>query len=89
MKYKVEDVLNKSFVDLDHICKDMENKQEITRLLEGIALNAGMTAAYILERDGYGCGDQGHRKAVKSLNKAGKIIWMKAFGYNAYHDLSF
>ena len=40
-------------------------------------------------RYGYGCGDQGHRKAVKSLNKAAKIIWMKAFGYNAHYDLSF
>ena len=89
MKHKIKDILNTPFVDLECICKNMENKQQIMRLLEGIAINAGMTAAYIMERDGYGCGDQGHRKAVRSLNKAGKIIWTKAFGYNAYHDLSF
>jgi hypothetical protein len=48
-----------------------------------------MMAAYILERDGYGCGDQGHENAIKRMNKTGKTIWMTAFGYNAFHPLSF
>ena len=48
-----------------------------------------MMAAYILERDGYGCGDQGHKTAIKRMNKTGKTIWMTAFGYNGFHPLSF
>ena len=43
MKHKIKDILNTPFVDLECVCKDMENKQEIMRLLEGIAINAGMT----------------------------------------------
>lgn len=54
-----------------------------------IAMRAGQMARYFDERHGYGCGDQGHDKAVKSLNKAGKAIWCKAFGYNEYLDINF
>ena len=56
--------------------------------LEAISERAGMLAAYLDERHGYGCGDQGHGKAVKSVNKTGRLIHCKAFGYNAFHELT-
>ena len=65
-----------------------ERKGELVRELEAISERAGILARYIDERHGYGCGDQGHEKAVKSMNRAGKIIHMKVFGYNDYHNLS-
>jgi hypothetical protein len=39
------------------------------------------------ERHGYGCGDQGHKKAVNQANRNGKIVWMKVFGYNGYVEV--
>ena len=41
--------------------------QEVSKILE----NRGehLIGAYLGERAGYGCGDQGHEKAVKSFNK--------------------
>jgi hypothetical protein len=87
--YKLNKILNTPFIDLPEKCLKIKNKQEIIRELEGLAQRAGMMAAYILERDGYGCGDQGHSKAIKRMNKTGKTIWMTAFGYNGFHNLSF
>jgi hypothetical protein len=87
--YKLNQLLNTPFIDLPEKCLTMENKQQIIRELEGLAQRAGMMAAYILERDGYGCGDQGHKNAIKRMNKTGKTIWMTVFGYNAFHPLSF
>ena len=82
-------ILKAPFADLPMLCMNMKNKQELRQELEGLALRAAMMAAYIDEREGHGCGDQGHQKALKAMNRAGKIIWTKAFGYNAFHDLSF
>jgi hypothetical protein len=65
--------------------QDMEGAQ---RLLEGLAERAAMLAGYLDERHGYGCGDQGHEKAVKTMNKYGRTVWMKIFGYNGYHELN-
>ena len=65
-----------------------KRRGELVRELEAISIRAGILARYIDERHGYGCGDQGHEKAVKRMNCAGKIIHMKVFGYNAYHGLS-
>ena len=53
----------------------MENKQQIIRELEGLAQRAGMMER-TPERDGYGCGDQGHENAIKKMKKTGKTIWM-------------
>jgi hypothetical protein len=61
----------------------------LTHTSLGLSQRAGMMARYLDEREGYCCGDQGHDAAVKAMNKAGKIIYMKAFGYNAFHDLNF
>lgn len=84
-----KEVLRRAYVDLPALCQNMKNMDEVRRELEGISLRAGEMAAYIDERHGYGCGDQGHDKALKRMNKVGRTIWMKAFGYNAFHDLSF
>lgn len=65
-----------------------DERDEMRRKLEAISERAGMLAAYIDERHGYGCGDQGHDKAVKEMNRAGRKIHMDVFGYNAFHDLS-
>lgn len=81
-------VLERPFSDLPMIVMNMKNKQEIVKELEVLARRAGMLAAYINEREGYGCGDQGHEQALKIMNKTGKTIW-KAFGYSAFNDLSF
>ena len=60
------------------------------RALEAVAMRAGQMAAYLDERaGGNSCGDQGHRSAVKALNRAGRMIWRRVFGYNAYHDITF
>ena len=65
------------------------NKRELAIELENVASVAAMQAEYLNERYGYGCGDQGHEKAEKSANKAGRAIWRKVFGYNAHHDIRF
>ncbi len=63
-------------------------RDDMRRQMEGIALRAGELAGYLDERHGYGCGDRGHREAVKEANRVGKIIWTKAFGYNEYHRIT-
>lgn len=84
-------IIEKPFCDLDKIASGMmpEQRRYVSDSLERIAMRAGQMARYFDERHGYGCGDQGHDKAVKSLNKAGKAIWCKAFGYNEYLDINF
>lgn len=63
-------------------------RDEIRRALEGLAERAAMLARYMDERCGAGCGDQGHAKAVKAANRAGRAVWCKVFGYNAFLDLT-
>lgn len=84
-----EAIIKRPLSDLSMISNNIKNKQELIQHLEELSKRAGMIAAYLSEREGYGCGDQGHEKAIKAMNKAGKTIWCKAFGYNAFHDLSF
>lgn len=54
--------------------------QETVNQLEAVAERAARLAAYLDERHGHGCGDQGHKAAVKAQNKAGRIVHQKAFG---------
>ena len=71
------------------LADEMRTKSNLTatvRELEGIAERAARLARYLDEREGHGCGDQGHAAAVKAQNKAGRAI-RKAFGYNMTHDL--
>jgi hypothetical protein len=65
-----------------------EDRRKLCKEFEALAERAAMYARYLDERHGYGCGDQGHAKAVKAMNKAGKMVHMKVFGYNAFHELT-
>lgn len=82
-------VMERPFIELPELVMNMKNKQEIVHELEAISKRAAQMARYIDYRYVHGCGDQGHESALKAMNKAGKIVWMKAFGYKAYHDFSF
>ena len=64
-----------------------ESRQILCKELEDIAECATILAGYVDERHGYGCGDQGHIKAVTTSNKYGKMVHCKVFGYNAYIEL--
>ena len=64
------------------------NRGVLARELEGVAERAATLARYVDGRYGAGCGDQGHATALKAANKAGHLVWCKAFGYNAHHGLT-
>jgi len=61
-----------------------EKRDQCRRDMEGIAYFAAAYAAYLDERHGHGCGDQGHKDADKAALKAARITWTKVFGYNAH-----
>ena len=87
-----EEFLRTPFIDLEALIDSLEKRsdlQDIRQQLEALSVRAGMIAAYLDEREGYGCGDQGHANALKAMNRAGKIIHCKAFGYNAFNDVNF
>jgi hypothetical protein len=63
-------------------------RNEAAKELEFLSLRAAELSQYLVERHGYGCGDQGHKAGMRRANKRGKIVWMKAFGYNGYHGLT-
>jgi hypothetical protein len=65
------------------------DKEKLRREIEGTALRAAEIAAYIDYRQGHGASDQGHKSALKNLNRVGKLLWVKGFGYNGYHTISF
>lgn len=62
---------------------------EAIRYLEGMAMKCATFAAYLDERHGGGCGDQGHKKAVRNSNRVGRLLWRRGFGYNAFRGISF
>jgi len=64
------------------------DREELRSQFAHIAKVAAMLEGYLDERYGYGCGDQGHERAMKTANKNGKQVWMKVFGYNGYHELN-
>jgi len=84
-----EKILKSPLLDLPVFCMNMKNTAQIAAELEYLSKRAGMIAAYLNERHGHGCGDQGHEKAIKEMNRVGKTIWMKAFGYNGFLPVSF
>ena len=61
----------------------------VVRDLEAVAERAARLARYLDQRHGNGCGDQGHKSAVKAQNRAGRVVHEKVFGYNSTHDISF
>lgn len=67
---------------------DTNTKREIADTLSRLAEVAASKAAYFEERYGYGCGDQGHKKAVKEFNRVRKAV-RKALGFNITHPITF
>lgn len=61
-------------------------RRNVSRELEHLARYAAFLGVYLSERHGYGCGDQGHRSAVKKANSAARKLWTKVLGYYAFHD---
>lgn len=87
---KAQIMMKKAPVDWEKTVDKLTTRErdDLRRELEGISERAAMLAGYLDERHGYGCGDQGHEKAVKRANGNGKTVWMKAFGYNGFHELT-
>lgn len=87
---KAKTLLNKAAVDWEKAVDRLSSSERdsLRRELEGMSLRAAMLGAYLDYRHGFGCGDQGHGSAVKRMNRAGRLVWRKVFGYNAFHDLS-
>ena len=88
---EILNVLEMAPFKFDGYCSDLNNRAKLQRLeqaLEGIATGAARLAAYIGQRDGHGCGDQGHGRAVRESNKVVAKV-RRAFGYNVTHSLSF
>jgi hypothetical protein len=53
------------------------------------ATRSAFIAAYLGERYGYGCGDQGHGKALKAANRAARLTHCEALGYNDCTSINF
>ena len=87
---KAVTIMNKAPVEWEKVVDRMKSadRNELVTKLEGIAHRAALLAGYVDARYGNGCGDLGHKSAVKSANKAGNIVWCKVFGYNAHIDLT-
>jgi len=68
--------------------KNVPRLRELVEELEAVATGAARLAAYLCEREGYGCGDQGHARAVRASNSAAAKV-RKAFGYNVTHPINF
>ena len=77
-------------VELGDECARMESADLdlVARDLEGIAAHCALRAAYLAMRHGCGCGDQGHKSAVKDANKVYRQV-RKALGYNITHPINF
>lgn len=59
--------------------------QEVSRELDRLIIQAARLREYLDQRDGCGCGDQGHADAVMASNiTAGKI--RKALGFSQERD---
>lgn len=89
--FEEEYLLNITPTNLDETVSAMspEHRRLAVIALESVALAIVQRAAYINMRYGAGCGDQGHKAAVKAFNRAGKKVWVGVFGYSAYRDLRF
>lgn len=76
-------------VDFQSFVDDLSSvdRQKLADELEGIAIQATFTHAYVQERHGYGCGDQGHEVSAKAANKARRKIRNNVIGYNETRDI--
>ena len=87
---KLEDLLKLAPVDLEKTADAMTTpeRREAREILEQIAQKAASFSAYFDAREGYGCGDQGHKSGVKEFNRVLKKV-RQAFGYTITRPLSF
>ena len=84
-------VLELAPVEFDAFCSDSANRaklQTLEQTLEGIATGAARLAAYLGQRHGYGCGDQGHDRAVRESNKVVAKV-RRALGFHVTHPISY
>ena len=84
-------VLQLAPVEFDAYCSDPANRDRLQRMgneLEGIAIGAARLVAYMRQREGMGCGDQGHEEAVDESNRVVHKL-RNAFGYNITHPINF
>ena len=91
-KKQVLDLLFKTApADLEEIADKLSvtERSELEQALEGIGEKAVSIAGYFDMRYGYGCGDQGHKDAVKQFNRNGKLVHCKIFGYNTFLPIHF
>ena len=86
----VYELLAISPVELQSVVDKMSEieRYEMIDELSRVAVSAACFQAYIDKRYGYGCGDQGHKAAVKEMNKTGKKVWCDAMGFNAYTPIT-
>ena len=87
--FSTDDMLNYSFVEIRRVCDDINNKASMINGLENIAQKATMVAAYLEARHNCGTGEKSHAVGLKALNRAGKLLHCKVFGYNMFRDYSF
>ena len=87
-----EEIINKvALIDLPELVESISEseKEDMRRNLEGLAMRAAEMAAYIDCRQTHGASDEGHKKAIKNLNRVAKLLWVKGFGYNDVSKVSF
>jgi hypothetical protein len=88
---EVLNLMEQAPVEFDAFCSQPANRarlQTLEQALEGIATGADRLAAYMGQRHGYGCGDQGHDRAVRESNKVVATV-RRAFGYHVTHPVIF
>jgi hypothetical protein len=84
-------LLEQAPVEFDAFCSEPDNRarlQSLEQALEGITTGAARLAAYLGQRHGYGCGDQGHDQAVRESNKVVANV-RRALGYTITHAVCF
>ncbi len=62
--------------------------RDVEKILECIAESTVAVAAYVGERYGYGCGDQGHESGVKKFNQRRKRV-RSVMGYCTTSEIRF
>ena len=84
-----QELMNIAPVDWEKTVDAMSTteRHDMQHELEGIAERAAMCAGYVEEREGYGCGDQGHASAMKTANRYGRRLHVTTFGYSEFRGV--
>jgi len=62
-------------------------QNELSKFLENIAKRATWLGSYASERNGGGCGDQGHKTAAQRANSSARKLWCNVLGYGSYVEV--